>query len=176
VAKKQKPTPEYLHGMFTAVVSGPVVMPSAWLSEAMRGPRSKRLEDVQHGADQIMNEYNAVVQQLEEAPDAFIEQTRRQLVADETGARLEDWVRGYIYGMGLAGDEWRKYFPDGELRELFTPIGAVLEIYATPEKRLWLNDTKLRESLAYACPIAAVGIRRFWRRKLFPNVSPMRKR
>lgn len=170
------PRPEYLHGMFAAVVSGPLVMPSAWLPVAMDARRMDTLEDVQRGTDRIMSDYNTVAKQLHETPDAFIETTRRMLSADDDGTALEAWVRGYVHGMALAGDEWRKYFRDDEFRELFTPIGAVMDMYSTPEKRAWLHDAKLRESLAHGCPLAAVQIWNFWRRKLFGNVVPMRRR
>lgn len=173
---KAPPRPEYLHGMFAAVVSGPMVMPSAWLPVAMDARRMDTLEDVQRGADRIMSEYNTVAKQLHEAPDVFIEDTRRMLSADDDGAALEAWVRGYLHGMALAGEEWRKYFGDEELRELFTPIGAAMDMYSTPQKRTWLRDAKLRESLAQSCPLAAVHIWNFWRRKLFGNVVPMRPR
>ncbi|HEY6326634.1 MAG TPA: YecA family protein [Candidatus Cybelea sp.] len=158
--------PEHRNGMFAAIVAGPMLMPSAWLPHVLQTSQYATLGDAQRELARVMEEYNAVAQQLHEAPDAYIEQTRRRLSADESGAALEAWVRGYIYGMALAGEEWRKHFGDEELRKLFTPIGAVMEIYSAPEKRAWLRDAKLRESLGHGCPIAAVQIWRFWRRRL----------
>ena len=170
------PRPEYVHGMFAAVVSGPMVMPSAWLPVALDVSSMNGLEEAQRGADRVMSDYNAVAKQLHETPDAFVESTRRMLDADDDGAALEAWVRGYLHGMALAGDEWRQHFRDEELHQLFTPIAAVMEMYSAPEKREWLCDAKLRESLAHACPLAALQIWDWWRRKLFGNVVPMRRR
>jgi yecA family protein len=165
-ARRREPRPpEYMRGMFAAIVAGPLLTPGAWLQHALRAQSLGTLEDLQRAGASIMDEHNTVALQLYEAPDTFIEQTRRMLSADESGAALEAWVRGYIHGMALAGDEWRKHFADKELGEAFTPIGAVMDMYSTPHKRVWLRDAKLRESLAHACPIAAVEILNFWRRR-----------
>jgi yecA family protein len=156
-------SPEYVHGMFAAVVSGPLVMPSAWLPEILHPSQYRTLVEVQRAGAAVMDAYNAVAGQIHRAPERFIEETARLLDVDTDGTALEDWVRGYIHGMALAGEAWKEVLSDTKFRRLFTPIAAVMEMYSAPAKRAWLADAELRSNLTQACPIAAVEIAALWR-------------
>jgi hypothetical protein len=77
--------------------------------------------------------------------------------------------------MAMAGEEWKQVFPDSELRELFMPIATVMEMYSEPTKRAWFENTDLCHKLAQACPMAAVEIAGYWRRRFSGKVVPIRR-
>lgn len=164
---------EFTYGMLTAIVSGPPVMPGQWLGEIMRSADYAAVEDANRVLEGIMRLHNDIASALHETPEIFVSQVARMLGADST--LLMDWNRGYVYGMALGGDEWIVAVRDPEMHKLFEPIAAVMEIASSPEKRAWLNDTKLCGDLARAQGMAAVGIAELWRRRLFRPVETVRR-
>jgi Uncharacterised protein family (UPF0149) len=80
--------PEYVHGMITAIVSGPMVMRRAWLPELMGASQYDGLEDAQRAVADVMNVYNTIAQQVHYEADAFVDHTARMLEAGGNGVAL----------------------------------------------------------------------------------------
>ncbi len=160
--RQEPPSEEYVHGLFSAVVAGPPVIPSAWLPIVVRGADYGTLADMQRAVDPIMEAYNAVARGVNQSPDAFVAGTAA-LLASRGSAAVRAWVRGFVHGMALAGDEWQQAFAEPEFRRSFEPIATVMQLDSSAAKRAWLDDAGLREKLGRACPMAAIAIASFWR-------------
>ena len=165
---------EFIQGMLVAIVSGPVILPSQWLGEIVQANQYATIEEAKRAYEGIMRLHNDIASALRTTPEMFVANTTRMLSAGD-GTRLVDWNRGYVYGMALGGGEWIVAMRDPEMRSIFEPIAAVMEIASSPEKRTWLHDTKLRGDLARTHGMAAVGIAELWRRRLFPQVETVRR-
>ena len=163
----------FIHGFLSALVSGPMVLPSRWLPELAGMSLFADLEEAKGGISRIMELHNAVARGIREKPDAYIAETSLLLGGEDRTAML-DWNRGFVHAMALAGDEWLGATKDPEMHKLFEPIAAMVEIGSKAEKRAWLDDIELRKNLARAQGTAAVGLAHCWRERLFPS-GPVRR-
>jgi len=151
-----------VHGFFTAVVSGPMVMPSEWLpvvvGENRRGWSS--LAEMRSALDITMAVFNAVAQELSAAPGGFAVSIERVGEgADKDFA--EHWCRGYLRGMALRPDDWLPLVADPEVRG---PLGLIVVtgLHDQGERLVQpLAGADMQGALAYA----AVQIYEYWRRR-----------
>ncbi len=114
-----------LDGFFTAVVSGPVLIPpSAWLP-VIWGDFEPEWEDEEAFAvicTLLIRHMNNISQFLMDFPQDFEPLHYERKVDDQVYAIVDEWCEGYQMGIALATNHWRK--GGEEITELLTPILA----------------------------------------------------
>jgi uncharacterized protein len=136
-----------LHGYLTAIISGPIVMPSEWLSHLCAGQCGDRMTTL------LMRLLNEIADALYKNPDGF-EPLFREDTTTEPPARIaEVWCEGYIDGMNLRESEWQWLYDDEETKRLLCPI-VVLG-----------GSTEPSEELVEAVRPSAAAIYKLWRRR-----------
>lgn len=150
-----------LHGFFSAIVSGPMIMPGEWLA---------RVTDMS-----VMNEYDAVAQQLHEKRDDFVAAVEGFASIGEGEGSIE-WARGYFDGVALRANEWEVFAREEPARKLMMPLGLLcFECGRDLNKREWLRDNEFRANVSRASALAAIGLWEEWRRRLFEPAAPVRR-
>jgi yecA family protein len=149
-------TRAYRHGFFSAVIAGPMVMPTEWMGRFYEKPAYQSLEELNAELARSMEEYNAVASALFELPQQYVD----DVVAVCTGDRappqgLIDWFRGFRDAMALRAAEWHALIAGENRGDLFTPFYAMEDMLETPGKRAWLDDPELQRNLPRALGIVA---------------------
>lgn len=164
----------FVHGFFSAIVAGPLVMPSAWLG-LLVGTTVPTVEQLNERVGVVMQKYNSIAQALQSDRDGFIKTVASLADADATGAALIDWSRGFARAMVFGGDEWFDALK-GEAKELFMPIAMIIQFDGDAERRDWFHDSALRHNVAKAAGVATVGIAELWRRRLVASTHEPARR
>ncbi|HEY0962534.1 MAG TPA: UPF0149 family protein [Pseudomonadales bacterium] len=158
-----------LDGLFTALVSGPVLpQPAQWLP-VVWGDQEPEWEDQEHFETTItwmMRHLNTVAATLQEAPDTF-EPLFLQDEDDVEAIVVDDWCEGYARGVALARKEWRAGGADVE--KLLEPILAFSS--ATEWSGHELGSDAAIEALSNAITPNVRALHAFWR-KHAPQPSP----
>jgi yecA family protein len=156
-------TPAYRHGFFTAVFSGPLVMPAEWLGHLIGQSPVAAMDELNHTMGGVIGEYNEVATLLLETPDDFVERVAALCGSDDGGQGIIDWERGYSDAIALRPAEWTSMIRDERTAELFAALSAVHDIAVDAEKRTWLADGELRRNCARALGISGVRVWELWR-------------
>lgn len=174
-ASSPEHTDAHLHGFFSGIVSGPMIMPSEWLSRVTDLRAMEDLDAVRTRVSGIMKVYNAVARQLYEERDQFIATVEAfSEVAQGEGSIA--WARGYFDAVAMRAQEWEAIGRDEETRKLMMPIGVLnFECGRDPNKRAWLHDAEFRGNLSHASALAAIGIWEAWRGRLHGAGQPVRR-
>jgi uncharacterized protein len=98
-----------LDGLFTAIVSGPVmIQPSQWLP-AVWGDFEPEWDSANE-AEQILSlmirHMNGIAATLMEQPQDFEPMFLESQFKGSTGIIVDEWCEGYMRGVALAADEW----------------------------------------------------------------------
>jgi yecA family protein len=156
-------TPAYRHGFFTAVISGPMMVPTEWLMSFTGANSYASIEDLDAAMNDVLKVYNEVASQLLERPDDFIEGVVSVCAEGDAGEALVDWYHGFISGVALRSAEWKTLIDAPSTGDLFTPFAAMQDILSTPRKREWLRDRELRRNLSRSFGILGVRVWNLWR-------------
>lgn len=114
-----------LDGMFTAIVSGPVmIMPSQWLPAVWGDfePVWKSEKELEIILSLMMRHMNGIATTLMERPEAFEPMYSERRVKGKSHLIVDEWCEGYWRGISLAADEWN--LDDRLMRILLAPILA----------------------------------------------------
>ena len=98
-----------LDGLFTAIVSGPVLIhPSRWLPAVWGDfePEWERAEDFEVVVSLMVRHMNGIVVTLMEQPENFEPLCWENTLEDKTYAIVDEWCEGYVRGVALAADLW----------------------------------------------------------------------
>ncbi len=164
-----RPSKVYQHGFFTAVISGPLVMPTEWL-EALVGMTSHAsINALNAQVGGALSAYNEIASELHERPDDFIEHVASLCAEGTRGEAMVDWYHGYLAAIALRPAEWKALIDDPATGDLFAPFSALQDIVNSPSKREWLANKELRGNLARALGILSVRVWELWRERLFPH-------
>lgn len=151
-----------LDGLFTALVSGPVLpQPAQWLP-AVWGEYEPEWEDQAHFDATIalmMRHLNTIAATLQEAPGIF-EPLFLQDEDDADAIVVDDWCDGYARGVGLARKEWRA--GGLEVEKLLEPILAFSS--ATDWSGHDLDDDAAIEGLSNAITPNVRALYTYWRK------------
>jgi uncharacterized protein len=176
-----------LHGFFTSVVSGPLILPSEWIPFAFRNDESEGWESMREAKRAItllMRFHNEVAADLHEEHRGYSILINRIGDPPDTVDFADDWCKGYVAGMALREDEWKAATAAPELAEGFAPI----LLLAYPDRVMAPNPFDHPDEYAAilnALPQSAVDIYDWWRaprtvRRSTPNFAkralPVRKR
>lgn len=163
-----------VHGFFTAVVSGPMVMPSEWLPIVLGDSQRElsSLDQVRSASGLMMAMYNAVAHELHTNQDDFAILIDRIGDGDDAPECANDWCRGYVRGMALRPEEWQPLLTAPEVRTLLHVIVAIgLRDKDDPLAEALATDAQLYAKALDALAPAAVHLYENWRRRLFPGTT-----
>jgi uncharacterized protein len=114
-----------LDGLFTALISGPVVIPpSQWLPAVWGDfePQWRTDKEFEAILTLMMRHMNGVAATLIEHPEEFEPIYFEREVEEKTYAIVDEWCEGYQRGVALASDAWEA--GGTEMSILLTPILA----------------------------------------------------
>jgi uncharacterized protein len=98
-----------LDGLFTALVSGPVLPPPEQWLPVIWGEQEPEWDDEAHfkeTTELMMRHLNTVAATLQEAPQVF-EPLFLQDEEDPDALVIDDWCEGYARGVALGEKQWR---------------------------------------------------------------------
>lgn len=166
-----------LDGLFTAIVSGPVMVPpSRWLPAVWGDfqPVWEDTKDFEAVFSLMMRHMDGIAVMLMDDPDAFEPIYFEREVEGKLYTIVDEWCEGYRRGVALAADQWDK--GGREMAILLTPI------YAFTEKTNWRgHDYKGSEveSLQNAIVANVREIQAYWlsrREEFMPRrAAPVRR-
>jgi uncharacterized protein len=162
-----------LHGFFTSVVSGPLIMPSEWMILVFGSTEDNAWEDdrlADRTIDLAMRFYNEVCLDLVDSDRQF------RIMIDRIGEPsdyldlADAWCKGYLIGISLRPDAWNEPIDDPEVAHWFEPIVAIA---ATDDEGVdAAKDPKKYAEMLALVPECAVQIYQWWRRKLYTSAQP----
>lgn len=117
-----------LDGFFTAIVSGPVMIPpSVWLPSVWGDfePEWESEDAFTKMLSLMMRHMNDIVQVLIEFPNDFEPIFLEHSVDDKTYTIVDEWCEGYYRGTALSAEQWLT--GGTEMAVLLTPIYAFTE-------------------------------------------------
>jgi uncharacterized protein len=159
-----------LDGLFTALVSGPVLpQPTQWLP-VVWGEYEPEWEDQAHfeaTIELMMRHLNTIAATLQDAPDTF-EPLFLQDEEEDDVIIVDDWCEGYARGVALGYREWRA--GGTEVEKLLEPILAFSS--ATDWSGHELDDEAAIESLSNAITPNLRALHAFWRKRGPQKESP----
>jgi uncharacterized protein len=156
-----------VHGFFTAVVSGPMVMPSEWLTVVLGDGQCEwpNLDEAKAALGITMAMYNSVAQALHTSRDDFAVLIERIGDGDDAADFANEWCRGYVRGVALRPKEWQHVLASPGVR---TPMHVIVAMGSRdkddPLAQVLANDPKLYAQVLDALAPAAVSIYENWRR------------
>ncbi|MEK6748331.1 MAG: UPF0149 family protein [Pseudomonadota bacterium] len=150
-----------LDGFFTAIVSGPTVIPpSKWLP-VVWGDFEPEWKDPQHFeavVELMIRHMNGIAGTLLESPQEFLPMFLENAEGDATVTIVDEWCYGYMRGVFLALDEWDK---GGEqVNMLLMPIMA----FASEQGDAALKDLVAQDvtNIQQAITPSVVEIYAYW--------------
>lgn len=165
-----------LDGFFTAIVSGPeMIPPSIWLQDMWGDFEPEWADDkeFEHIFSLLVRHMNAIVAMLLEEPEDFEPIFYENYMEGKPGITVDEWCEGYVRGMALTPEAWDE---SGEqLAIYFLPIFAFTEAGEWRGHELELYE---RENLQRAIPDSAREIHAYWlaqRDEYMPNNSPVKR-
>ncbi len=114
-----------LDGLFTALVSGPVVIPpSRWLPAVWGDfePLWEKADEFEAIVTLMMRHMNGIAALLMEQPEDFEPLFLERDSKGQTYTIVDEWCEGYMLGVGLAAELWNAGGP--RMTILLTPIRA----------------------------------------------------
>ena len=114
-----------LDGFFTAIVSGPIMIPpSEWLPSIWGDfvPDWESEETFTEVLSMLMRHMNGIAQALMEYPDEFEPIFLEHRVDEKTYTIVDEWCEGYYRGTSLASEQWLT--GGEEIAALLAPIFA----------------------------------------------------
>lgn len=112
-----------LDGFFTAIVSGPVMLPpSSWLPAVWGSfePAWENEGDLMEIMTLMMRHMNGIAGMLIQQPEDFEPIYLERKSEDKTYLIVDEWCAGYMRGVGLTLDTWDTGGP--EITELLMPM------------------------------------------------------
>jgi uncharacterized protein len=157
-----------LHGFFTSILSGPLVLPSEWLPLVFGDDEQgawESLDNAQSAAIALlMRFYNEVATGLANGSDFPI---LVDVVDGPDGEDIgvgEDWCIGYVIGTHLRKEAWSAAFFDKDAKKA---IGVIVA-FASTEEPIFdpLKDATTYRAMLAALPVCAAELYEWWRERL----------
>lgn len=156
-----------LHGFLTALVSGPLTMPSEWLPVVWGAETAsfKSLRDSKWILGLIMRLNNEIANELLKDTHRFQPLFYENRLAEPPAEIADEWCFGYMRGVNLRHGEWSWLFDEPEYRELFAPLFAMAYFegeYKFEYERVHADDAMFQRTKALIAP--SIGtIYKLWR-------------
>ncbi|MGR9071868.1 MAG: UPF0149 family protein [Gammaproteobacteria bacterium] len=164
-----------LDGFFTAIVSGPVMIPpSKWLPAVWGDfePEWDDEKDFEKIFSLMARHMNSIAAILLEQPDEFEPLFLEREAKGKVVAIVDEWCEGFCRGMALAQEQWNE--GGQEMAALLTPILAFTEKTDWRGHDLALSEA---EKIQQAIEPSVRQIHAFWlarRNKYMPAVKTVR--
>lgn len=165
-----------LDGFFTAVVSGPVMIPpSQWMASIWGDfePEWKTEKEFEIIFTLLMRHMNSIADHLMHEPESFEPLFMEREVEGKIYTIVDDWCYGYMMGVDLCVAEWN--LDSLDLTILITPI----KTFGTEEGWKKLEDLSEQEAenIRNAITPNVREIHAYWlaRREDAPEHSPFRR-
>jgi len=160
---------EALHGLLTALVSGPeVVMPNEWLSFVMKGGRFqlKSKDEVERIVGLIMRLYNDIPATLDDG--TFVPLLEE--FDDEASWPLEAymWAKGYLLGIEMRDDAWQPLLTSSDAT-LVMPMVALQAPDDDPVLGGLLDTPDKHRQMIEDMGGCAVGVYDYWLQRRSPK-------
>lgn len=129
-----------LDGFFTAIVSGPVMIPpSQWIAAVWGDfePEWQTEKEFEMVFAMLMRHMNSIAGHLINEPDSFEPLFIQREVERKTYTIVDDWCYGYMMGVELCMEQW--HLDSLDITTLLTPI----QIFGTEEG--WVKLDSLNE-------------------------------
>lgn len=155
----------WLHGMLTAVLSGPLVPPSQWIPFALGAsadPGWENIDQAQRAMGLLMRFYNEVNDRLRSI-DRFAIMIDRIGDPPDAVDYADNWCRGYADWMSAHVEDWERATESAEITAAFTPILDLAQGESGIDPVL---EPKAYRKLVNAVPIAALEIYVWWQAQL----------
>lgn len=167
---KTEPRPDsraFRHGIYAAIVAGPLIPPGAYLKWILPDEGSESLPAFNALLSELMTEQNAVAEALLSDPDAYVAEFKRRF---STRDALLDWTFGFVFAMSLGDEEWQSALSSGDVwLQSFTPIAALLDLADNPLHWTWLDDPALPPEMAEGAAMSTVILWNLSRKRLAPQ-------
>ena len=114
-----------MDGFFTAIVSGPVMIPPSEWMPVMWGDYPPEWDDeasVQKVMSLMMQHMNSIATTLMTQPDCFEALFLERVVDSKTYTIVDEWCEGYIRGVAMAAEQWKMH--DIDMQILLAPINS----------------------------------------------------
>jgi uncharacterized protein len=112
-----------LDGFFTAIVSGPsMIPPSQWMPSLWGDfePEWKNEKDFAAVFSLLMRHMNSIASHLMNEPESFEPMFSEHIIEGQSYIVVDDWCFGYVRGIELADEQWGVNTP--EMNVLLLPI------------------------------------------------------
>ncbi|MEY4641679.1 MAG: hypothetical protein RLZZ227_1673 [Pseudomonadota bacterium] len=150
-----------LDGLFTALISGPVLpAPEQWLPVVWGDyePEWEDAQDFEARVELMMRHLNTIAATLQEAPQEFDPLFLEDEEDGETFLVVDDWCEGYTRGVALSADRWRK--GGATVEQLLHPIVSFSS--ATEWQAHELEDEREIEKLSEAITPSVRALYAYW--------------
>jgi len=156
-----------LHGYFTALAVGPVLVPEDEWTAAIwgeEGPLYDSEAEAIRIAGLVFRFFNSTNQTLAETPGEF-EPVFIEVETQEGETRLsaEDWCLGFTRGMAIRTREWEPLLFDEEHINLLAPILAFTSAEAMADLLEKSGTEVTRDTLMAFIPLAVEAIYDYWK-------------
>jgi len=145
------------HGFFSALIAGPMVMPSRWLPRFVQ-PEHESMGTFESSLRHVMAVYNDMADGLLQTPERFEAETLAIARRDARGDALIEWHRGFFEAMELSPEAWGNLLSLVAVKDLLQPLAIISQCEADPSKRDWLADKTLREDLGRSLGVMTVRL------------------
>lgn len=169
------PSAAFVHGLWSATIAGPLVMPSEWLPYAVPDGVFDDLADAQGQLGALLGAYDVVAQMLQSDRDAFIKRTAAICSESEDGSTLIEWGKGFAACMALRPEEWKAALRDEELAKAFTPIAIAIGMKGGELNVEVVRDAAARGELATAIGMSTIVVCEYWRKKFVASRGTVRR-
>lgn len=159
-----------LDGLFTAIVSGPVlVAPEQWMPVVWGAhePEWESEDQFEAYIGLMMRHMNTIAATLDEAPEEFEPLFLQDEEDGEAFLIVDDWCEGYVQGVGLATAQWRT--GGSSMERMLSPIRAFSS--ATDWLAHEMTDEKAIEQLSDTIAPNVRSIHKFWSQRRKPGGS-----
>lgn len=164
VSAPRDPNSAYAHGFFSAIVAGPMVMPTRWLERFIFATHEST-EELKASAQRVMSVYNEIADRLSQQRERFADGTLQVARRDTNGNALVEWQQGFLDAMDLNPDEWTTLLSSVPRRDILSPLATIHQFARDASKREWLADRDLRENLGHSLGVMTIRLWEAYRKQ-----------
>ena len=161
---------DQLDGFFTALASGPslpetdVWLPRVWGPAAADAPTFASDAERAHITDLLTRHLNATVWSLNQELESFEPIFDMNVYEGDEHEYIdgENWAHGYMSGIALQRDNWKKLLEARHATEVLRPIYLLGSPDISEAEEALIETPAQREALSKKIPASVAAIYKFW--------------
>ncbi|MFH2134192.1 MAG: UPF0149 family protein [Pseudomonadota bacterium] len=161
---------DQLDGFLTALASGPALpepgewIPRVWGPTAADAPEFENDAQAEHITDLLTRHMNATVWNLNQELESFEPIFDMNVYEGDEHEYLdgEMWAHGYMSGIAMQRDSWKRLFDARHATEVLRPIYLLGSPDITEEEEALIETPAQREALSKTLPASVKAIYKFW--------------